>query len=117
MRRQWQLHNKAVDGNIMIEFINTTKQLGFGHISLVANEGRQKTALFTSQNLIAHIRFGASIVTYKDGSQMRAFATLRNNVLNFSRYLSLDFGCRCLPINNLHPILYYLIVTLLSETL
>ena len=57
MWRQWQLHYKAVNSNIMIKFLNTTKQLGFGYISLVANEGRQETALLTSLDFVAHIRF------------------------------------------------------------
>ena len=104
VRRQGQLHNKAIDVFIFIKSIDAGQQFLFRHIVLETDKRAFKTTGFAGQHFVAHVSFASAVVSNKYGGEVRAFHTLRHHFGNFCGNFLLNRCSRSLSVNNCHPI-------------
>ena len=85
-----ELHNESVDFRIFVESAYGFKQFFFGHIVLIADEGRAEAAGFTGFHFVGYVGFAASVVADKDGCEVGAAFALSHHFFDFSGNFALD---------------------------
>ena len=99
---QWELHDETVHLLVLVQRIDACQEFLFRDVRLVAYEARLEAASLACQHLVADIGFGAAVVTYEDGCQVRAALALADHLFHFGLYFGLYNGCSSLSVNDLH---------------
>jgi len=99
---QGKLHDEAIDGGIVVEFIYLGKQLHFGDVVFKAKQSALEAASLAGQHLVAHISLAASVVSDQDGCKVRTLAALRYNIFYLLFYLCLNRGSRLFSVYQFH---------------
>ena len=69
MRGQWQLHQDAVDGGVVVQPFNPGQQVGLAHAGVVLFEHRVQASVFTGLNLVAHIDLAGRVFAHQHHRQ------------------------------------------------